>query len=75
VSSKQQFRPSVHAAPFDGMEFDDMIMLLLVLVYEMCTLHAWLFPAGLLSANCALARVSVRVYIFLPGFSTKSSKN
>jgi hypothetical protein len=32
VSSWQQFKPSVHAAPFDGMEFDDMIMLLFVLV-------------------------------------------
>jgi hypothetical protein len=65
----------VHAASFDGMEFDDMIMLLFVLVYEMCTLHAWLFPAGLLSANCGLARVSVRVHPFLPGILTKSSKN
>jgi hypothetical protein len=32
VSSWQQFQPSVHAAPFDGMEFDGMIMLFLVLV-------------------------------------------
>ena len=75
MNSKQKFRPSVHAAPFDGMEFDDIIMLLLVLVYEMCTLHAWLFPARLLSANCGLARVSVRVHPFLPGFLTKSSEH